>query len=201
MRILGDYTPETIGGKLAINPVHFITVNWPLLCRLARLEPKPEIVVTEGTDETNMEKSFPVLYFFDTGKVVVKRRDLESDLIAAQMSGAPFTCFLWSHPCTMVRYALRHRGIVPQHELIDIGTARTFGWPMQIIDTRLKTIALPPEHPEYAQKCDNLAIETAVMMYLITRGMNDLDEKRIAAILTTKKSSLDRSAFEFPRKK
>ncbi|MSU56317.1 MAG: hypothetical protein EXS51_03355 [Candidatus Taylorbacteria bacterium] len=196
MKILGDYTGDIVRGRIAVNPVDFVRANWSILCLLAGLEPEPALVVVPGSDVVDTKRSFPMLYFSESDSVVLSRMEFESDFVGNARDGGSTTAFLWCHLCTMMRYALRHRGIIPPNELIDADTVQSLGWPSAITDLRLKEIGIPQTDPEHALRCDDWAIQIAIMGYVQGQGLQDLDNNRITAVLCAKKSSLDRSAFE-----
>jgi len=205
LKTYGNYTPGQINGKTAVNPVSFVLENWALLCQLVGLNPKPAINVQPGSGNTDAQSSFPMLYFPAEDTVRVYTSDLESDYLAAGMSGDGLNqlVFLWAHPCLMIRYALRNRGIIQTDDFIDIETVRTFDWPDAVVKSRFSPSALPPQNdPTHAGKCDDMTIQIAIMGYLVNRGLKKLHDERIKAILCAKRSSIDKRDFELvPSKK
>jgi len=200
MKIFGNYAPQFRNQKPQIDPVAFTQANWPLLCQLVKFERPPFLEVVEGTENRNLERSFPMLYFPDSNTVMVYRKDLQSDFLVAVLGGNAIP-FLWGHLVTMARYALRMQGIIPPNEWIDMGTVKTFGWPDAVIQSRFPSqrFASDGSGPETAD--DNAAIQIAIMGYIINCGANDLSEGRIASILLARKSTIDRTAFRLERKK
>lgn len=192
----GDYQVKKVGDQLVVDPIEFITTNWPLLCEIAEIPTLPLVVVDEIPDLLLPPSKFfggMTLIKEARGhyKVILNSMDLGNDYENMARHGGDSLTILWSGPSTIIRELLILCGDIRRGQLLDIETALLGGLPSHLFPDEPS-----PELISDPQRVDGWVIQAAIMEYTV--GLKDddrMEESKIHSTIRVKKDDIYKGYF------